>query len=68
MITIIFTEYLVNTKGSFISNGWCSISSIDSSKAVSKTPAFKFFQNPLVQLGATLFISWALRPKVPDTT
>ena len=35
-------------------------------KAVSKTPAFKFFQNPLVQLGATLFISWALRPKVPD--
>jgi hypothetical protein len=36
-------------------------------KAVSKTPAFKFFQNPLVQLGATLFISWALRPKVPDT-
>jgi len=36
-------------------------------QAVSKTPAFKFFQNPLVQLGATLFISWALRPKVPDT-
>src|SRR6056300_79653 len=35
-------------------------------KAVSKTPAFKFFQNPLVQLGATLFISWALRPKVPE--
>jgi len=35
-------------------------------QAVSKTPAFKFFQNPLVQLGATLFISWALRPKVPD--
>jgi len=34
---------------------------------ISKTPAFKFFQNPLVQLGATLFISWALRPKVPDT-
>jgi hypothetical protein len=36
-------------------------------QAVSKTPAFKFFQNPLVQLAATLFISWALRPKVPDT-
>jgi len=35
-------------------------------QAISKTPAFKFFQNPLVQLGATLFISWALRPKVPE--
>ena len=35
-------------------------------QVVSKTPAFKFFKNPLVQLGATLFLSWALRPKTPD--
>jgi len=35
-------------------------------QAVSKTPVFRFFQNPLVQLGATLFLSWALRPKTPE--
>ena len=26
----------------------------------------KFFQNPLVQLGVTLFLAWLLRPKVPE--
>ena len=29
-------------------------------------PIIKFFQNPLVQLGVTLFLSWILRPKVPE--
>ena len=33
---------------------------------VSKTKGFKFFQNPLIQLGATLFLSWVLRPKTPE--
>ena len=33
---------------------------------VAKTKGFKFFQNPLVQLGATLFLSWVLRPKTPE--
>ena len=30
------------------------------------TKLFSFFQNPLVSLGASLFMSWILRPKVPD--
>jgi hypothetical protein len=30
------------------------------------TKLFSFFGNPLVSLGATLFLSWVLRPKVPD--
>ena len=32
------------------------------------TSAVKFFtkQNPFVQLGITLFLSWVLRPKIPD--
>jgi len=30
------------------------------------SPIMKFFQNPLVQLGVTLFLSWILRPKVPE--
>ena len=27
---------------------------------------FKWFQNPLISLGASLFLSWILRPKTPD--
>ena len=31
------------------------------------TPIFKFFnKNPLISLGASLFLSWVLRPKVPE--
>jgi len=30
------------------------------------TKIFGFFNNPLISLGATLFLSWALRPKTPD--
>ena len=31
------------------------------------TPVFKFFnKNPLISLGASLFLSWVLRPKVPE--
>ena len=30
------------------------------------TKLFSFFQNPLVSLGATLFLSWVLRPKTPE--
>ena len=31
-----------------------------------KIKLFSFFGNPLVSLGATLFLSWVLRPKVPE--
>src|SRR6056300_1723333 len=30
------------------------------------TQVFGLFNNPLISLGATLFLSWALRPKTPD--
>ena len=30
------------------------------------TKLFSFFQNPLVSLGASLFLSWVLRPKTPE--
>ncbi len=30
------------------------------------TKLFSFFKNPLVSLGASLFLSWVLRPKVPE--
>ena len=33
---------------------------------VTKGKGFTFFQNPLIQLGATLFLSWVLRPKTPE--
>jgi len=35
-------------------------------KAVTSVSKFFTNMNPLVSLGITLFISWALRPKVPD--
>ena len=35
-------------------------------KAVTKSKIFGFLQNPLVSLGVTLFMSWILRPKVPE--
>ena len=35
-------------------------------KAVSKAVGFFKNMNPLVSLGVTLFLSWALRPKVPE--
>ncbi len=38
-------------------------------KFVSKfipAPIVKFFSNPLVSLGVTLFLAWILRPKVPE--
>ena len=33
---------------------------------VKGTKLFSFFQNPLVSLGASLFLSWVLRPKTPE--
>src|SRR6056300_1656175 len=30
------------------------------------TQVFGLFNNPLISLGSTLFLSWALRPKTPD--
>ena len=33
---------------------------------ISKPAVRKFFKNPLVGLGASLFLSWVLRPKVPE--
>ena len=41
--------------------GWGSIV-----KAVTKVTGFFKNMNPLVSLGVTLFLSWALRPKVPE--
>ena len=41
--------------------GWGSIV-----KAVTKITGFFKDMNPLVSLGVTLFLSWALRPKVPE--
>jgi hypothetical protein len=41
--------------------GWGSIV-----KAVTKVTGFFKDMNPLVSLGVTLFLSWALRPKVPE--
>ena len=41
--------------------GWGSIV-----KAVTKVTTFFKDMNPLVSLGVTLFLSWALRPKVPE--
>ena len=41
--------------------GWGSIV-----KAVTKITGFFKNMNPLVSLGVTLFLSWALRPKVPE--
>jgi hypothetical protein len=41
--------------------GWGSII-----KAVTKVTTFFKDMNPLVSLGVTLFLSWALRPKVPE--
>jgi hypothetical protein len=41
--------------------GWGSIV-----KAVTKVTGFFKNMNPLVSLGVTLFLSWVLRPKVPD--
>ena len=35
-------------------------------KAVSKVTGFFKNVNPLVSLGVTLFLAWALRPKVPE--
>ena len=35
-------------------------------KAVTKSKVFGFLQNPLVSLGVSLFMSWILRPKVPE--
>ena len=35
-------------------------------KAVTKVAGFFKNMNPLVSLGVTLFLSWALRPKVPE--
>jgi hypothetical protein len=43
--------------------GWGSIV-----KAVTKVTGFFKDMNPLVSLGVTLFLSWVLRPKIPDTT
>jgi hypothetical protein len=41
--------------------GWGSIV-----KAVTKVTGFFKDMNPLVSLGVTLFISWVLRPKIPE--
>jgi hypothetical protein len=41
--------------------GWGSIV-----KAVTKVTGFFKDMNPLVSLGVTLFLTWALRPKVPE--
>jgi hypothetical protein len=41
--------------------GWGSIV-----KAVTKVTGFFKDMNPLVSLGVTLFLSWVLRPKVPE--
>jgi len=35
-------------------------------KAITKSKVFGFLSNPLVSLGVTLFMSWVLRPKVPE--
>ena len=35
-------------------------------KSITKSKVFSFFSNPLVSLGVTLFMSWILRPKVPE--
>jgi hypothetical protein len=35
-------------------------------KAVTKSKVLGFLQNPLVSLGVSLFLSWILRPKVPE--
>tara|TARA_A100001015_G_C14686027_1_gene592621 strand:+ start:505 stop:720 length:216 start_codon:yes stop_codon:yes gene_type:complete len=35
-------------------------------KAVTKAVSFFKSANPLVSLGVTLFLAWALRPKVPE--
>ena len=35
-------------------------------KSITKSKVFSFFSNPLVSLGVTLFMTWVLRPKVPD--
>jgi hypothetical protein len=35
-------------------------------KSITKSKVFSFFSNPLVSLGVTLFMSWVLRPKVPE--
>ena len=35
-------------------------------KAVTKVTGFFTNMNPLVSLGVTLFLSWVLRPKVPE--
>ena len=35
-------------------------------KAVTKVTGFFKNMNPLVSLGVTLFMSWILRPKVPE--
>ena len=41
--------------------GWGSIV-----KAVTSVSKFFTNMNPLVSLGVTLFLTWALRPKVPE--
>lgn len=41
--------------------GWGSIV-----KAITKSKVFGFLSNPLVSLGVSLFMSWVLRPKVPE--
>jgi len=44
-----------------------AVSSVVSTVAKVAPKAIKLFGgNPLISLGATLFLSWALRPKVPD--
>jgi hypothetical protein len=35
-------------------------------KSITKSKIFSFFSNPLVSLGVSLFMSWILRPKVPE--
>jgi len=35
-------------------------------KAITKSKVFGFLSNPLVSLGVSLFMSWILRPKVPE--
>ena len=43
-----------------------SISGIVKSATNFITKKLPFLQNPLVQLGVTLFLSWVLRPKIPE--
>ena len=43
-----------------------SLSGIVSSATNFITKKLPFLQNPFVQLGITLFLSWVLRPKIPD--